>query len=308
MTDPSFALRVPASGPVVTGTPGNVLTFGADGRTVSGQPVSGGGAVDSVFGRDGVVVADPGDYDAGQVDNDSSVAGFTVKDALNALLAALGLNVSGAPAFGFVPTWNGTQAVWQPSGGLSVLSFAINTALYECGQTVVNPAFTASYNVTPTSAVLTNNLNGESKNVVGTPTAFASSVSYTRSTPNQQVTWTLTTSNGNRTTTATWGQKNFWGISTTPANTEAFIESLAGSALATTRAAGFTVNATGANKIYYACPTRYGTPTFTVGGFAGGFILRAGAIAVTNAQGFTENYDLYESTAAGLGSTTVAVS
>jgi hypothetical protein len=44
--------------------------------------------VTSVFGRQGAVVAVASDYDASQVDNDSSVTGATVKDALNTLLAA----------------------------------------------------------------------------------------------------------------------------------------------------------------------------------------------------------------------------
>lgn len=39
----------------------------------------------SVFGRAGAVVAATGDYDASQVDNDSQVAGASVKDALNTL-------------------------------------------------------------------------------------------------------------------------------------------------------------------------------------------------------------------------------
>lgn len=45
----------------------------------------GGGAVASVFGRTGAVTAAASDYDASQVDNDSSVSGATVKDALNTL-------------------------------------------------------------------------------------------------------------------------------------------------------------------------------------------------------------------------------
>ncbi len=49
----------------------------------------GGGAVDSVFGRTGAVVAAASDYDASQVDNDSGVSGSTVADALNALDAAI---------------------------------------------------------------------------------------------------------------------------------------------------------------------------------------------------------------------------
>ena len=45
--------------------------------------------VTSVFTRTGAVVAAASDYDASQVDNDSSVTGATVKDALNTLLAAI---------------------------------------------------------------------------------------------------------------------------------------------------------------------------------------------------------------------------
>ncbi len=47
----------------------------------------GGGAVSSVFGRTGAVVAVTDDYDASQVNNDSDVTGDTVKDALETLLA-----------------------------------------------------------------------------------------------------------------------------------------------------------------------------------------------------------------------------
>jgi hypothetical protein len=50
----------------------------------------GGGAVDSVFGRTGVVVAATGDYDGDQVDNVSSVPGASVSDALEYLLANAG--------------------------------------------------------------------------------------------------------------------------------------------------------------------------------------------------------------------------
>jgi len=219
-----------------------------------------------------------------------------------------GLVVTGTPDVGWLPTWNGTVAEWQPPGGLQVLSFSPVVGLYECSQSVATPAFIASYSATPTAAVLTNDANAESLDVTSTPTSFASAQTYSRTTPNQSVTWTLTTSNGTRTTSATWGQKNWWGISSSPAATEAFIEALAGSQLNTSRNAAFTVNATGTNKIYFACPTRYGTPTFTVGGFVGGFILYSANVSVTNAQGFTENFNIYESVNAGLGSTNVAVS
>jgi hypothetical protein len=75
---------------------GNVLTY----NSVSGEwePGTGGtGAVDSVFGRTGVVVAEVGDYDSDQITNVSGVTGVSVSDALDWLLAntlAPGDNVS----------------------------------------------------------------------------------------------------------------------------------------------------------------------------------------------------------------------
>ena len=189
----------------------------------------------------------------------------------------------------------------------------VSSGLLETGQTIVNPSFSASYNTPPTVVTLTNNSDAESKDVSSTPTSFASSHSFQKTTPNQSVTFTITATlsgspNAVGNASITWGQKIFWGISTTPANTEAFIEALASNQLGTGRGVGFTVNASGSNKIYYACPTRYGTPNFSVGGFGGGFIQRATGISVTNAQSFTETYDLYESITAGLGTTTVSVS
>ncbi len=52
-----------------------------DGVTAGAEPND----VDSVFGRTGAVVAAASDYDASEVDNDSGIAGATVKDALDEL-------------------------------------------------------------------------------------------------------------------------------------------------------------------------------------------------------------------------------
>lgn len=54
------------------------------------SPIQGAGAVTSVHGRAGTVIAAASDYDASQVDNDSTVVGTTVKDALETLDAKVG--------------------------------------------------------------------------------------------------------------------------------------------------------------------------------------------------------------------------
>lgn len=76
--------------------------------------------------------------------------------------------------------------------------------------------------------------------------------------------------------------------------------------LKSSKAFTFTVNAAEENYIFYCLPTSYGTPTFNVGGFDGGFTKQE-TISVTNASGYTQNYDVWKSDNAGLGSTTVVV-
>ncbi len=77
--------------------------------------------------------------------------------------------------------------------------------------------------------------------------------------------------------------------------------------LQSSKAISFTVTAGDSESIVYALPTRYGTPSFAVGGFEGGFS-NVGTVDFTNASGYTESYDIWASDNVGLGSTTVKVS
>ena len=99
-----------------------------------------------------------------------------------------------------------------------------------------------------------------------------------------------------------------WGVSSSPANTETFIKALAGRTTAVPNySATFSVNASGANKIYFALPDRFGTVTFlnVIDSVAGGLTVRASAISYTDVSGLTQGYTLYESTLAGLGAVTL---
>lgn len=73
------------------------------------------------------------------------------------------------------------------------------------------------------------------------------------------------------------------------------------------RAKTFTVDAGAGEYIWYACPGRYGTPSFNVGGFDGGFS-KVDTLNYTNPSGYTESYQVWRSDNAGLGNTTVKVS
>ena len=101
----------------------------------------------------------------------------------------------------------------------------------------------------------------------------------------------------------------YWGISSTPASTEAFIESLAGRMGSVPRySVQFTVTASGANKIYLCVPDRFGPVIFVEDSMAGGFITLASGISVTDNLSVTQPYSIYESVSAGLGLTTILAS
>ena len=96
----------------------------------------------------------------------------------------------------------------------------------------------------------------------------------------------------------------YWGVAEDKSSFDsAFILGLT-KGLQGSKGKTFTVNAGATQHIYYAIPSRYGTPSFKVGGFEGGFA-KVATIAFTNASGYEENYDIYKSDNPGLGNTTV---
>ena len=109
-----------------------------------------------------------------------------------------------------------------------------------------------------------------------------------------------------RTASITFQPKVYWGKSNKAQLENADILALEGSALASGRGRTFTVNAGAGEKIVYVIPTSFGTPTFNVGGFDGGFT-KVQTLEFTNASGYKQSYDVWMSVNAGLGSTAVTV-
>ena len=98
----------------------------------------------------------------------------------------------------------------------------------------------------------------------------------------------------------------YWGIGDAAQEIDsAFILTLT-KGLQASRGKTFTVKAGEGKHIFYAVPSRYGSCQFNVGGFDGGFN-KVSTFEFTNASGYAENYDVYKSTNANLGSTTVTV-
>lgn len=202
-----------------------------------------------------------------------------------------------------------TQDMIQPSFAITFNSS--QPTVLEVGQSLATPAFTATYNRTPSSVILTDNQGSPPKDVTSTPTSFSSNATVTKNTVNATATFTNTAINAGITKTAsiifTWEQKNYFGLGSSGQNSAAFILSLTGN-LSPSLATTFTVNSGVNQYIYFACRASYTVSNFTVGGFSGGFNLVSNTISVTNPHGFTENFALYQSTNQNLGTTTVTVS
>ena len=98
----------------------------------------------------------------------------------------------------------------------------------------------------------------------------------------------------------------YWGVSDKTTYDSSFVKSLS-KELSSSRSKTFTVNCGEGQHIYYCIPSNFGTPTFTVGGFSGGFN-KIETIQYTNPSGYTESYDIWKSSNSNLGNTTVVVS
>ena len=201
---------------------------------------------------------------------------------------------------------------------LAILSFTNGSPLLEIGSTLLNPAFTATYSVSTagfTRVEVRDDQGGSVVDVLGMPAGFTYGATYTPTTPNDAVVWTLEVDELGTdiaTHTTRWVNRNFYGAAAPATYDEAFIEGLANNALDQDRARTFTVDAGATEHIYFCEPSRFNPggatpPVFTIGGFESIFVLQA-TVSVTNASGFTENYDVWESTNPDLGDTTVQVS
>lgn len=182
----------------------------------------------------------------------------------------------------------------------------IQSGFAEVGQYFTHARFKALYDFSPVSVLLDDNDGNATKDVSATPGAFFSDGYFQKNSFGQTVTFTLTADGYTDTFPVKWAQRNYYGTGSAGSNSAAFITGL-NSDVTDTIDALFTVNAGATDKIYFAYRTGYGTPTFYVNGFEGGFTLVSTTISVTNPYGFTENYTLYESDNTGLGITSVEV-
>lgn len=212
---------------------------------------------------------------------------------------------------------DGTKVYWGKISAsmikpdFAITSFGCSPNRVEIGQQVNNPIFNAAYNDSVVSAYITDN----SSTIFQLDSPFLTKTiqkSYKLSSVGAlQFSLTAQSSDGtlkSAYTSISWLAKRFYGHLVIQNDFQNAINLLQSSDLASSRQGTFTVNAATLEYIYYAIPSSFGSASFAVGGFSGGFQLLATGINITNSYGITLSYDLYRSDNHSLGSTTVNVS
>lgn len=204
-----------------------------------------------------------------------------------------------------------TDEYKQMIDDLAYVKIAVNSMIAtnssnEIGATVTASDVTWSLNKEPKTQKI--QFGSESEETLGTDVR---SKSYTGKTVTSNTTIKLTVTDErdasvSRSVSISFQPKVYYGVSADPnALDSSAINGLTG-VLTSSKARTFSANAGAGQYIVYIIPSSFGTPTFNVGGFDGGF-KKTKTLEYTNASGYAQNYDVWQSVNAALGQTSVTV-
>ena len=201
----------------------------------------------------------------------------------------------------------GTLSLYRP---IDIASFSSNVSTQEKGKKVESVTLSWNWNKTPALQILKKGT--ESYSIAASDKTKTISFSGPAAlTTNTTFTLTATDARGARdsqSTTIQFLNGRYYGIGniTNPDQcNNTFIQGLT-KTLASSRITSFTVTAGSGQYIYFAIPSSFGTPSFFVGGFEGGFD-KFKTFSYTNPSNYAESYTVYKSTNSNLGTTTVEV-
>lgn len=184
-----------------------------------------------------------------------------------------------------------------------ILSFNMSpsTTIYELGTTINNLSFNWTLNKSVPTISVTNAIINDTKTGAICNTPFSSSKTFT-----------LTVSDGTNSVslskTIDFYNKKYWGCAIEPTEyNNDFILSLLNNQLTNSKNGNINFNANDDQYCYFAIPSTFGTPSFTINGFTGGFELIT-SILFTNKSNYSTNYNIYKSTRMGLGAFTATIS
>nr|DAT14275.1 MAG TPA: hypothetical protein [Bacteriophage sp.] len=210
------------------------------------------------------------------------------------------------PSGDFDITSDGTLSIYK---AMSVNSFSNNSGTLEIGSRLTSSNFSWNLNKQPSKLTITAGSQSFEINKTQSGTAaitFAAPLTATTA-------FTLTATDARKATstkqtTIYFLNGKYYGVSNitdTSRMDAAFVKGLTRN-LVSGRTGSWNVTANAGQYIYFAIPASFGTPAFYVGGFEGGFN-KVKTFDFTNASGYTASYNIYRSTNAGLGATTVEV-
>ena len=181
---------------------------------------------------------------------------------------------------------------------ITINNFSISKSTAELGEKLIGLILNWSYNKTPTYQKLDNVLIDNELRKYTIEKEISSNTSFKLEVSDGKTTV-------NRTASINFYNGRYYGVSNSETYDSDFILSL-NKTLTNSRACNFTVNCGPGQYIFFAIPTRFGTPKFTVGGFEGGFS-KVATIIYVNKYEYSESYDIYKSDNDNLGNTTVVV-
>lgn len=228
-----------------------------------------------------------GCYTPGQFWLQDDGAGGVILYAVNAL--GIPVQVSGAGGGGPLP-----MDVSNVSTGLPV---------QEDGTTVTGFTLSWTTSQTPTALSLAP--------APGAISPLATNYVYTGLSLTSNTTYTVTATGpggiDSGSATVQFQNRRWWGKSATAVPNQALVQSLAGE-FSTTRVQTKSFGSSSPQYIYFAWPTSFGTPTFTVSGLVTTAWVKTTLASYVNQSGKTVSYDVYRSQYLQSGAVTVAVS
>ena len=185
---------------------------------------------------------------------------------------------------------------------INIKSFSCDKSIVEIGSTVTSVVFNWSFDGIATSLTLDDTeLPIDSKTYTLSDLSLKANKTYTLKAMDKK------DASSSRTLSINFYNGVYFGAAAIPSSINAsFILSLS-KTLQNSKSKTFTCNSGSNQYIWYALPTRLGTPTFNVGGFDGGFN-KVSTFNFKNSSGYSENYDVYRSLNSNLGNKTVKAS
>ena len=188
--------------------------------------------------------------------------------------------------------------IWDIQNPFDISSITLAPNISQMGSTV-SPKLTWNYTH---STIKSQTINDESvENTLRTKT-------FTGVTATTTYTLAGISNSGvqkSKTATITFANGVYYGKSTISTYDSALINGLT-KQLSNSKNRTITVNAGSGEYIFYCVPSRLGACSFNVGGFDGGFS-KVATIDFTNSDNYAENYDIYKSDNANLGTTNITI-